>query len=177
MRERKRIARLLLTDVTATRTSDTITAHVRLAGGQHRTLTLPVPKRAWEIRQTPASTITAVDRLLDHHTCAEIAGHPLRRRGLANGEGKPLTATMVQRVIRTYQLPSRRQRLLATGLIPIGEMAAQLGVSTATVKIWHHAGIVTGQRYNDKGEVLYHPPGPNPPAFHQGRLDDTVRPA
>ena len=45
MRERKRIARLLLTDVTVTRTSDTITAHVRLAGGQHRTLTLPVPKR------------------------------------------------------------------------------------------------------------------------------------
>ena len=118
MRERKRIARLLLTDVTVTRTSDTITAHVRLAGGQHRTLTLPVPKRAWEIRQTPATTITEVDRLLDHHTCAEIAGI-LRRRGLANGEGKPLTATMVQRVIRTYQLRSRRQRLLAAGLIPL----------------------------------------------------------
>src|SRR5262249_49163311 len=57
MRERKRIARLLLTDVTMTRTSDTITAHVRLAGGQHRTLTLPVPEPAWKIRQTKASTI------------------------------------------------------------------------------------------------------------------------
>jgi len=34
-RERKCIARLLLTDVTVTRTSDTITAHVRLGGGQH----------------------------------------------------------------------------------------------------------------------------------------------
>ena len=61
MRERKRIARLLLTDVTVTRTSDTITAHVRLAGGQHHALTLPVPKRAWEIRQTPAATIAAID--------------------------------------------------------------------------------------------------------------------
>ena len=178
MRERKRIARLLLTDVTVTRTSDTITAHVRLAGGQTCTLTLPVPKRAWEIRQTPASTITEVDRLLDHHTCAEIAGI-LRRRGLANGEGKPLTATMVQRVIRTYQLPSRRQRLLAAGLIPLGEMAALLGVSTATVKDWYHAGIVSGQRYNDKGEVLYHPPDPgNPPDRPKtGRPPRTARPA
>src|SRR5262249_30052269 len=52
MRERKRIARLLLTDVTVTRTSDTITAHARLAGGQQRTLTLPVPEPAWKIRQT-----------------------------------------------------------------------------------------------------------------------------
>src|SRR5947207_7545636 len=70
MRERKRIARLLLTDVTMTRTSDTITAHVRLAGGQHRTLTLPVPEPAWKIRQTKASTIAEIDKLLDHHTCA-----------------------------------------------------------------------------------------------------------
>ena len=163
MRERKRIARLLLTDVTVTRTTDTITAHVRLAGGQHRTLTLPVPEPAWKIRQTPATTIAEIDKLLDHHTCAEIAGI-LRHRGLANGEGRLFTPVMVQRVIRTYQLRSRRQRLLDTGLIPLSQMAGLLGVSTATVKDWYHAGIVTGQRYNDKGEVLYHPPDPgNPP--------------
>jgi len=176
MRERKRIARLLLTDVTMTRTSDTITAHVRLAGGQHRTLTLPVPEPAWKIRQTKASTIAEIDTLLDHHTCAEIASI-LRRHGLPNGEGRPFTRVMVQRVIRTYQLRSRRQRLLDAGLIPLDDMAALLGVSTSTVKIWYHAGIVGGQRYNDKAEVLYHPPGPNPPARHQGRRHDTQRPA
>ncbi len=161
MRERKRIARLLLTDVTVTRTSDTITAHVRLAGGQHHTLTLPVPEPAWKIRQTKAATIAEIDQLLDQHTCAEIAGI-LRRRGLPNGEGRPFTPVMVQRVIRTYQLRSRRQRLADAGLIPLTQMAALLGVSTATVKDWYHAGIVTGQRYNDKGEVLYHPPDPEP---------------
>jgi DNA invertase Pin-like site-specific DNA recombinase len=163
MRERKRIARLLLTDITVTRTSDTITAHVRLAGGQTRTLTLPVPEPAWKLRQTKVSTITEIDKLLDHHTCAEIAGI-LRSRGLANGEGRQFTPTMVQRVIRTYQLRSRRQRLADAGLIPLSQMAALLGVSTATVKNWYHAGIVSGQRYNDKGEVLYCPPDPaNPP--------------
>ena len=122
MRERKRIARLLLTDVTVTRTSDTITAHVRLAGGQHRTLTLPVPEPAWKIRQTKASTIAEIDKLLDHHTCAEIAGI-LRSRGLPNGEGRQFTPTMVERVIRTYQLRSRYQRLLDAGLIPLSQMA------------------------------------------------------
>ena len=48
-RERKRIARLLLTDVTVTRTRDTITAHIRLPAGQHRTLTLPIPPTAAQI--------------------------------------------------------------------------------------------------------------------------------
>ena len=67
---------------------------------------------------------------------------------------------MVQRVIRTYQLRSRRQRLLNAGLIPLSQMAQLLGVPAGTVKIWYHAGIVSGQRYNDKGEVLYTRPDP-----------------
>src|SRR5437016_5594038 len=132
-RERKRIARLLLTDVTVTRTASTITAHVRLSGGQTSTLTLPMPKRAWELRQTPGATIAEIDQLLDHHTCAEIAAI-LRRRGLPNGVGRPFTPVMVQQVIRTYQLRSRRQRLADAGLIPLSQMAGLLGVSTATVK-------------------------------------------
>ena len=57
----------------------------------------------------------------------------LHARGLANGEGRPFTPTMVQRVIRTYQLTSRRQRLLDAGLIPLSQMAQLLGVSTGTV--------------------------------------------
>ena len=175
-RERKRIARLLIADVTVTRTSDTITAHARLAGGQTHALTLPVPEPAWKIRQTKTSTIAEIDKLLDHHTCAEIAAI-LRSRGLPNGEGRQFNPTMVQRVIRTYQLRSRRQRLLDAGLIPLSRMAQLLGVSTGTVKIWYHAGIVSGQRYNDKDQVLYNPPGPNPPPRHQGRRHDTVRPA
>ena len=67
-------------------------------------------------RPRPA-TIAEIDQLLDHHTSAEIAAI-LRSRGLANGEGRPFTPTMVQRVIRTYQLRSRRQRLLDAGLHP-----------------------------------------------------------
>ena len=176
MRERKRIARLLLTDVTVTRTAGTITAHVRLAGGQDRTLTLPVPPPAWKLRQTPDATIAEIDRLLSEHTCAEIAAI-LRDRGMNNGIGQPFTPVMVHRVIRTYQLRSLRDRLLDRGLLPLAEMAAALGVSASTVKIWYHAGIVTGQRYNDKGEVLYDPPGTNPPARHQGRRHATQLPA
>jgi hypothetical protein len=90
MRERKRIARLLLTDVTVTRTSDTITAHPRLADGQARTLTLPVPEPAWKIRRTKAGTIAEIDKLLDHHTCAEIAGI-LRRATCPTAKDGPST--------------------------------------------------------------------------------------
>ena len=66
--------RVGLTDITITRTRDTITAHVRLPGGQHHTLTMPVPPTAAQMRKTPAAAIAAIDELLDHHTHAQIAG-------------------------------------------------------------------------------------------------------
>ncbi|HVB45461.1 MAG TPA: recombinase family protein [Streptosporangiaceae bacterium] len=167
-RERKRIARLLLTDVTVHRDHDTITAHVRFPGGQHTTLTLPAPKPAPEQRRTPAEIIAAVDELLDQHTNGEIAGI-LNQRSLTSGTGQAFDADIVNHIIRAYHLRSRRQRLRETGMLTITEMAARLGVCTTTIKAWCRAGTVTGMRYNDKGEHLYHPPDPaNPPAKHQG---------
>jgi len=47
-------------------------------------------------------------------------------------------------------------------LLTLKEMAATLGVSTGTVKIWRDAKPVSGLRYHDHGQMLYHPPGPQP---------------
>jgi DNA invertase Pin-like site-specific DNA recombinase len=167
-RERKRIARLLLTDVTVTRTRDTITAHVRLPGGQHHTLTTPVPPTAAQMRKTPAEAVTAIDELLGTHTHTEIAGI-LNDRGVTSGEGRPFHRLMVRNIRDDYGLRSRQQRLRDAGMLPLAETAALLGVSAGTVKAWHHAGLITGHPYNDKGQCLYPPPGPNPPTRTQGR--------
>jgi hypothetical protein len=161
-RERKRIARLLLTDVTVTRTSDTITAHVRLAGGQHHTLTLPMPKTGPEARRTPPEVLAAIDELLDEHTSGEAAAI-LNQRGLHSGTSEPFHRLIVDHIIRAYRLPTRRSRLRAAGLLTLAETARAHGVSNNTIKKWRRAGIVTGQRYNDKGEYLYHPPDPQSP--------------
>ena len=156
-----------------TRTSHTITAHVRLAGGQDHTLRLPMPQSAWELRQTSPQVVAAVDELLDHHTNAQIADI-LNTRGMASGEGRPFHRLMIMCIRDHYQLRTREQRLRDQGLLTLPEMAGRLAVSTSTVKDWHHAGIVSGQCYNDKGQVLYDPPGPNPPAPRHGlpRLTD-----
>ena len=175
-RERKRIVRLLLTDVTVHRTTDTITAHLRFPGGGHTTLTVPMPKNATEIRTTPPQVITAIDELLDQHTCAQIA-EILNARGLKSGDDRSFSRAIVANISHTYHLRSRQQRLRETGLLTLTEIAERLGVSTATIKTWQHAGLVRGQRYNDKQQMLYQPPGPNPPTPHQGRRLAQRRPA
>jgi len=162
-RERKRIARLLLTDVTVTRTTDLITAHIRLAGGQDRTITVAPPLPIGDQRRTPAEVVTAIDELLDQHITGEIAAI-LNDRSLASGTGEPFHRLIVDHIIRTYRLRSRRQRLRATGMLTISEFAEAHGVTNNTIKAWRRAGIVSGTPYNDKGEHLYYPPDPaNPP--------------
>ena len=79
-RERKRIVRLLLEDVTL-RKQEEIAADVRFKGGATRTLTLPIPLKSWQLTQADRLVVEEVDRLLDHYTDGEIATI-LNERGL-----------------------------------------------------------------------------------------------
>jgi DNA invertase Pin-like site-specific DNA recombinase len=175
-RERKRMIRLLITDVTLLKTDHHIAAHVRLRGGQHRSLTLPLPQPGWQLRQTPPHVVAAVDELLTHHTHAQIADI-LNARGLTSGEGRPFHRLIVRNIRDEYQLPSREQRLRDAGMLTLTEIAQRLGVHPGTVKTWHHAGLITGHTFNDKGQCLYQPPGPHPPTPLQGHKLSQRRPA
>ena len=84
MRERKRLIRLLVTDVTLNKTNDQIAAHVRLSGGQQHTLHVPRPLRAWEAHTTPPATIALIDQLLSDHTYDETV-EILNQHGLTGG--------------------------------------------------------------------------------------------
>jgi len=108
-RERKRLARLLLEDVTLIRNGE-ITAHVRFKGGITQTLTVPLPLNAWQLRLTSPDVVAEIDRLLDQNTYLQIASL-LNDRGLRSGEGKNFTAQIVARIRRRSGLTSRYDRL------------------------------------------------------------------
>jgi len=125
-RERKRLIRLLISDVTLTRTEQ-ITAHVRLRGGQDHSLHLPIPLAAWQLRQTPPEVVSAIDELLDDHTDAQTATI-LTSRGLTSGTGQPLHARLIRQIRTHYQLPSHTQRLRGAGLLSLAEIARRLAI-------------------------------------------------
>ncbi len=165
-RERKRMVRLLLEDVTLTK-GDEIAAGVRFRGGATHSLTLPLAQPAWQLRQTSAEVVAEIDALLDDHTEGQIAGI-LNERGRVSGEGLPFHAIMVQRLRRDYELKTRYDRLREAGLLMLGEIADLLGVATGTVKTWRDCGLVRAHAYNDKNECLYEHPGDDPPIKKQG---------
>ena len=165
-RERKRLVRLLLEDVTLIQ-NEQITAHVRFKGGITKTLTALRPLNSWQARMTPAEVVAEIDRLLDHYTENEIAGI-LHKRGIPSGEGKPFNSRAVARVRRNYQLKSRYDRLREKGLLTIEEMADRLNLSPLWVRAWGAKGLLKAYPVNDKNICLYEDPGPDPPRKAQG---------
>jgi DNA invertase Pin-like site-specific DNA recombinase len=71
-RERKRVVRLLIEDVTMEKGVH-ILAQIRFKGGATRVLTVPLPPPFTQSRFTPAETLAAIDQLLDTWTDAEVA--------------------------------------------------------------------------------------------------------
>ena len=160
-RERKRMVRLLLEDVTLIR-KEMITAHVRFRGGATKTLTLPRPLTAWEIRSTPEELVAEIDRLTDQHTDKQIVSI-LEERGKLSGAGKAFNSRVVARLRHDHQLKPRYDRLREKGLMTLEEMSKRLGITPKYVITWRNHGLLHGHPVNDRGDWLYEDPGPTPP--------------
>jgi len=163
-RERKRLARLLLEDVTLIKKHDQILVHIRFPGGTSRTLELPIPANP---NLTPPAVVAEIDRLLDHHTCQAIADN-LNSRGFTPGYGKPFHGPMIARIAKDHELKTRWERLRQTGMLTLEEIGKRLGICTDQVKAWRASGLLRAHLCNDKNEYLYEDPGPNPPRVGRG---------
>lgn len=160
-RERKRMVRLLIEDVTLSK-GPQVTAQVRFRGGATTTLTVPRALAAWEMRQTNPEVLVEIDKLLDEHTDAGIATI-LNEHGYETGTGKAFSHWTVWRLRTEHKLRSRYDRLRAAGLLDQAELAKRLGVSPDTIKVWRRAGLLKAHAYNDKGQHLFEPPGDDVP--------------
>jgi DNA invertase Pin-like site-specific DNA recombinase len=165
-RERKRMARLLIEDVTLIR-GEQITVQVRFKGGAVRTLNLLLPQPAWATWQTNPEVVAEVDRLLNDHTDARIA-ELLNERGWHSGKGRTFTRKIIIQIRYQYQLRSRFDRLREAGMLTQAEIADQLGVHRTTVHDWRRSGLLKAHASNDKPEYLYEPVGANGPLKQQG---------
>lgn len=157
-RDRKRMTRLLIEDVTLLR-GESITLHLRFNGGACKTLTLPRPRKIGELRKTDSSIVTAIDELLDDCPDYKIAAI-LNARGMRSATGQLFTLTHVSRTRIAYQLPNRWNRLRAKGKLTTKELAERFGVSVDKIRHCGQQGLLGCHEYR-KGYYLYDDPGPD----------------
>ena len=161
LREKKRMIRLLLEDVTLIKT-DEITVHVRFKGGANKTLKIPLPPKGWQHALTSPEIVKEIDGLLDNQGYKEIATI-LNERGYKSGTGSPFNAKLVGSIRANYNLRTRYARLRNTGKLTTTEIANILDVTKWTIWKWKNKGFFKTYPYNDRNECLYEHPGVNSP--------------
>lgn len=139
-REKKRLLRLLIEDVTLI-AGDLIEVHVRFRGGPTRSFKLPRPIQPFELRRTPAEVVRAIDDLLDRHTEEEVATI-LNQRGLTSGTGIPFQPKIVASIRRAYSLQNRRDRLRKAGCLTAEQAARCLQIGHLKFRQWAAEGRV-----------------------------------
>jgi DNA invertase Pin-like site-specific DNA recombinase len=166
IREKKRMIRLLIEDVTMTRKEE-ITLNVRFKGGATKTLKLPLPLKGWQYNMTDPKIVKIVDSLLSDHTYAEIATI-LNKRGYKSGQGNRFDRTVVKGITHNHKLKTRFSILRSAGKLTADEVAKLLCVTVATVRRWGKQGTIKTYPYNDRNECLYEHPGVNSALMRDG---------
>lgn len=97
-RERKRMARLLIDDITLIRSPEHVTAHIRFKGGASQTIQAPVRRRSTDPR-----VVAEARRLLEcHHDHISIAA-ALNQAGMKTARGTTFNAKNVRHILHGSQ--------------------------------------------------------------------------
>jgi DNA invertase Pin-like site-specific DNA recombinase len=154
-RERKRILRLLIEDVTLINGAS-IQVHVRLRGGATRSLTVAKPLPIAQIRKTKPEVVTEIDGLLDHYCDREVA-EILNRQGRQTWQREPFNLKKIAHIRGAFNLKSRYSRLRARGLLTAKEMSERFGVTFTTINAWGRQELLRKYNYDNDRRCLYEP--------------------
>jgi DNA invertase Pin-like site-specific DNA recombinase len=154
-RERKRILRLLVEDVTLIN-GEMIQVHVRLRGGATRSLVVAKPLPIAQIRKTKADVVAEIDRLLDRYCDREVA-EVLNRQGKRTWQDEPFNLKKIAHIRQAFNLKCRYSRLRARGFLTAREMSSRHGVTITTINAWGREGLLKKHRYDNVRRCLYEP--------------------
>ncbi|MGH7307171.1 MAG: recombinase family protein [Candidatus Rokuibacteriota bacterium] len=174
MRERKRMLRLLIEDVTLLR-DRAIRIAIRWKGGATTTVERPVPLSAPALRRTSAAIVEMIRGLAAEQTDRQVAT-TLNRRWLRSGTGQPFHRLVVRHIRNAYGIPSLAEYLRNAGWLTAAEISTQLRLHSSTAKCWAREGVLRAVRADDKGFLLFEPPtGPLPRPQQGKRFRDRRR--
>lgn len=156
-REKKRILRLMIKDVTLIKDVK-ITLKIRWQGGAHTIMEIPKPLPAPLKRSTSKDAIDRIRELSKNHTQKQVV-EQLIREGYPTGTKQQFDVRKLAHITTAYGIKKYYSHLREEGKLTTSEMSERLGICTSTVIQWCKAGLLKGYIANDKGEYLFDPPG------------------
>jgi DNA invertase Pin-like site-specific DNA recombinase/predicted DNA-binding protein len=170
-REKKRILRLMIKDVTLTK-GEVITMKIRWQAGAHTIVEIPKPLPAPLERTIPEETLNRIRQLSENFTPKQVVDS-LNHEGYVTGTKQKFNTHILHQVSTKYSIKSYYRHLREKGKLTAKETAAKFGVLNTTVIRWCKAGLLSGYVVNDRGEYLFDPVQAMHPAKRQGEKLET----
>lgn len=162
-RDRKRMLRLLIEDVTLVK-NDKIQIHIRWKAGAVASIEQPLPLNVADQVRTPPEIVELIRTMATQRTDAQIA-QALNSRCLRTGRKNAFSWRIVRHIRQTYGISSYAECLRSQGWFTAPEIAARLKVHPNTAKSFAREGVLRAVRASDNGLVLFEPiTGPLPHA-------------
>jgi len=148
-KDRKRMLRLLLKDITVEKLSplQQLQVHIRWQGGANISLSVPLPPKIADRVRYPAVLVDRVRQLALRLPDAEIAAQ-LQREGHVSAKGQAYTAKIVQWIRGCYQIP--RVVLKRPEELSVDQVAKEFGVSPSVVYYWIERHLIQARRINGR---------------------------
>jgi DNA invertase Pin-like site-specific DNA recombinase len=145
-RDRKRLLRALIADVTLTskRDSRELSVGIRWRSGAAEQHTIQRPQKPADAQRTPSPAVELTRRLAADHTSEQIACQ-LNAAGLRTGKGRPFTAESVQWILWRHKI-SYPTTWAHDGELTVSQIAERLGVSIGMVYDWISTGKLAARR-------------------------------
>ena len=157
-REKKRMLRLLIEDVTLKNDDKMVIAGIRFKAGTSQTLSIERKLPICEVKKTKADIVKQVDELTENYIPSEIADI-LNRKGYRAWNGNLFNLRTINRIIRTYGIKRRHTRLRERGCLSLREKMLEANLSQAKIIQMRNEGKITFYRVTDRDEYLYEPEG------------------
>ncbi|MDR3750881.1 MAG: recombinase family protein [Terracidiphilus sp.] len=144
-KDRKRMLRMLIKDITVEKTSGSkhLMVHIRWQGNACTDLTVQLPPNIADRMRYPDAIVSRVRVLAQHLRDAEIADK-LRQEGHLSVTGKPYTASIIQWIRYRYRISP--PTLKKPEELTVHQVAERFGVSDHVVYYWiQHALLRTRQ--------------------------------
>ena len=146
-KDRKRMLRLLIRDITVEKSSvpKQLLVHIRWQGNACTDITVQRPPSAADRVRYPTAVVNRVRELARHLTDAEIA-EQFCREGSVSATGKAFTAIIIRTIRFAYRIPPPMLRKPEE--LTVAQVAERFGVSEWVVYYWIEHAHVQARRLN-----------------------------
>lgn len=149
-KDRKRMLRLLIQDITVEKLSATRQAvlHIRWQGNACTDITVDLPRPVAEAKRYPAAIVDQVRKLSQQLSDPQIVAH-LNQEGWRSSTGKSFTLSMVKWIRYRYGIAATSFK--RPDELTVQQLAHRLGVSTHVVYYWIERQVIQARKLDGRG--------------------------